>query len=172
MTDFENGEATLGIESEDATLGIESEEGENIGDPIEEHAEEVECEEIFTLDSDRAEYERLIKERFKEHFAADTQRLINRRFKKYKALEERVRSLEAEASRYKDLDILLKSERERAIKETEERMNREFRAMRGRVQENALTNHTSRGPFDVSRLTKSERALLATRAQKGEKIHL
>ena len=181
MTDFENGEATLGIESdeatlgiesEDATLGIESEEGENIGDPKEEHAEEVECEEIFTPDGDRAEYERLIKERFKEHFAADTQRLINRRFKKYKALEERVRSLEAEASRYKDLDILLKSERERAIKETEERMNREFRAMRGRAQENALTNHTSRGPFDVSRLTKSERALLATRAQKGEKIHL
>jgi len=172
LTDFENGEATLGTESDEATLGTESDEGDNGGAPRDDSADETECEEIFTPDNDRAEYERLIKDRFKEHFAADTQRLINRRFKKYKALEERVRSLEAEASRYKDLDILIKEERERAVRETEERMNREFRAMRGRARENALSNHSSRGPFDVSKLTKSERALLATRAQKGEKIHL
>ena len=163
MTELENGEATLGILSD---------EGDEIGAPQDKSAEEDECEEIPTQDSDREEYERLIKERFREHYAADTQRLINRRFKKYKALEERVRSLEAEASRYKDLDILLREERERAVKETEERMNREFRAMRGRAQENALSHRTARPPVDVARLTRSERALLATRAQRGEKIHL
>ena len=162
MTDYENA---------DATPGIMGDEGEEVGAP-ENCADENECEEIPTQNGDREEYERLIKERFREHYAADTQRLINRRFKKYKALEERVRSLEAEASRYKDLDILIREERERAVKETEERMNREFRAMRGRAQENALSHHVTRTPFDVARLTKSERALLATRAQRGEKIHL
>lgn len=162
MTEFENGEATLGFESD---------EGDNIGAPLENDAENAACDE-FTQLCDREEYERLIRERFKEHFAADTQRLINRRFKKYKALEERVKSLEAEASRYADFEKLLMDERERAVRETEERMNREFRAMRGRAQENALSNHTNRSSFDVARLTKSERALLATRAQRGEKIHL
>ncbi len=162
MTEFENGEATLGFESD---------EGELDGAPQENCAEEDTCD-CLARSGDREEYERLIRERFKEHFAADTQRLINRRFKKYKALEEKVRLLEAEASRYADIDRLLTDERERAVRETEERMNREFRAMRGRAQENALSNHTVRSPFDVARLTKSERALLATRAQRGERIHL
>ena len=162
LTEFENGEATLGFESD---------EGDAVGAPQENSAEDDTCDELAQL-CDREEYEKLIRERFKEHFAADTQRLINRRFKKYKALEEKVRLLEAEASRYADIDKLLTDERERAVRETEERMNREFRAMRGRAQENALSNHTTRSSFDVARLTKSERALLATRAQKGEKIHL
>ena len=162
MTEYENA---------DVTPDVMGDEGDNFGVP-DNIAEEQECLEALTQDNDREEYERLIKERFREQYAADTQRLINRRFKKYKALEERVRSLEAEASRYKDLDILIREERERAVKETEERMNREFRAMRGRAQENALSPHVTRTPFDVARLTKSERALLATRAQRGEKIHL
>ena len=162
MTEYENA---------DVTPDVMGDEGDNFGVP-DNIAEEQECFDAPTQDNDREEYERLIKERFREQYAADTQRLINRRFKKYKALEERVRSLEAEASRYKDLDILIREERERAVKETEERMNREFRAMRGRAQENALSHHVTRTPFDVARLTKSERALLATRAQRGEKIHL
>ena len=163
MTDFENREATLGYESD---------EGEEIGAPQNECAEESECEEIFTQNSDREEYERLIKERFREHYAADARKLINRRFKKYKALEEKVKALEAEVSRQADIETLLKEERERAVRETEERMRCEFRAMRMRAQENALSPHTARAPFDVARLTRSERALLATRAQRGEKIHL
>lgn len=163
MTYLENGDATPGI------MGVD---GDTAGAPRENCAEENEYEEILTQDSDREEYERLIKERFKEQYTADTQRLINRRFKKYKALEERVRVLEAEASKYADVEGMLREERERAIRETEERMRCELRAMRGRAQENGLSNHTARSQFDVARLTKSERALLATRAQRGEKIHL
>ncbi|MBR3879519.1 MAG: hypothetical protein IKJ24_05290 [Clostridia bacterium] len=163
MTDYENREATPATEAD---------MGEELGATQDACAEESECEEILAQESDREEYERLIKERFREHYARDTQRLINRRFKKYKALEEKVKALEEEVSRHADVETLLKEERERAVRETEERMSREFRAMRMRAQENALSPHTSRSPFDVARLTKSERALLATRAQKGEKIHL
>lgn len=122
--------------------------------------------------SDREEYERLIKTRFKELFREDTQRLINRRFKKYRALEEKVRRLEDEAKNYADIDSLLIAERERAVRETEERMNRQFKAMRARISENAVSPRSARSSLDVSKLTKSERASLASRALKGEKIHL
>ena len=44
----------------------------------------------------RQEYERLMKTRFKEFYAEDTQRIINKRFRKYHRLEERVRELEEE----------------------------------------------------------------------------
>ncbi|MBP3375380.1 MAG: hypothetical protein J6L83_01285 [Clostridia bacterium] len=121
---------------------------------------------------EREEYERLIKTRFKELFREDTQRLINKRFKKYKALEEKVRVLEAEAQKFAEIDSLLTAERERAVAETEERMNRQFKAMRSRAKENAVAPRVSPPPLDVSRLTKSERASLASRALKGEKIHL
>ena len=39
------------------------------------------------VEKDRDEYERLIKTRFKEYYAEDTQKMINRRFRKYKVLE-------------------------------------------------------------------------------------
>jgi len=159
-------------ENDNAALGFTGCEGVSFGAPEENDTDCVLCEDSPPQSDDREEYERLIKDRFKEHFAADTQKLINRRFKKYKALEEKVRTLEAEASKYAELDRLLLEERERAVRETEERMNREFKAMRGRAHENALAPHVSRSSFDVARLTKSERALLASRAQKGEKIHL
>ena len=123
-------------------------------------------------EDERKEYERLIRTRFKELFREDTQRLINKRFKKYKALEEKVRSLEAEAQRYAHFDSLLAAERERAVAETEERMNLQFKAMRSRAAENAVMPRVSPPPLDVSKLTKSERASLASRALKGEKIHL
>ncbi len=127
-------------------------------------------EEISESEDQREEYERLIKTKFKELFAQDMQRLINKRFKKYKALEEKAARLELEAKKYADIDSLLEKERERAIMETEERLNLQFKAMSGRAVENAIAPHSARPPFDVSRLTKSERATLASRALKGEKI--
>ena len=120
----------------------------------------------------REEYERLIKTAYKDFYAEDTQRLINKRFKKYKALEERVKSLEAEAERYADVERLISEERERAVSETEERMNRQFLAMRSRGVENAVSKRSQRSSPDVSSLTKSERAHLASRALMGEKIKL
>ncbi len=120
----------------------------------------------------REEYERLIKTTYKEFFAEDTQRLINKRFKKYKALEEKVKSLENEAQRYADIERLISEERERAVSETEERMNRQFLAMRSRADENAVVKRSQRHSPDVSSLTKSERAHLASRALMGEKIKL
>lgn len=166
LTFNENDEATLACESGeevDAAVGASE---ENITDSDE-------CEDTEKCEGDgREEYERLIRDRFKEHFAADTQKLINKRFKKYKALEEKVKRLEEDAARYADIERLIAEERERAVRETEERMNRQFRINRARADENALSSPAQRPRFDVSRLTKNERALLATRAQKGEKIHL
>ncbi len=127
---------------------------------------------IETENGDRAEYEALIRGKYKEHFAADTQRLINRRFKKYKALEEKVRELEDAVSRSADIEKRIAEERERAVRETEERMNKQFRSMHGRAEENAINGYSLRSELDVKRLTRSERALLAKRAQKGEKIRL
>ena len=139
---------------------------ESVGDGSEKENEFLEA------TNDREEYEKLIKTRFKELFREDTQRLINKRFKKYKALEEKAERLELEAKKYADIELLLQAERERAVRETEERMNLQFKAMRARVTENAIAPHSSRPTYDVSRLTKSERASLASRALRGEKIHL
>lgn len=166
LTFNENDEATLACESEekfDAAVGTSK---ENITGSDE-------CEDTEQIaDDGREEYERLIKDKYKEHFAADTQKLINKRFKKYKALEEKVKRLEEDAARYADIEKLIAEERERAVRETEERMNRQFRTNRARADENALSSHSAKPRFDVSMLTKNERALLASRAQKGEKIHL
>jgi len=51
----------------------------------------------ISKEQERAEYDRLIKTRFKEFYTEDTQRMINRRFRKYKELEERVREAEENA---------------------------------------------------------------------------
>ena len=127
---------------------------------------------VSEAENEREEYERLIRTRFKDYFAEDTQRLINKRFKKYKALEEKVKRLEDEARKYADIESLLAAERERAVSETEERMNRQFKAMRLRAAENATSPRVAQRSLDVSKLTKSERASLASRALKGEKIKL
>ncbi len=172
MTDIENEEVTLAEKSE-AKDTAESEK--NIAETedtfeSEESTKDTEGERESDI-PDAEEYESLVKRKYKELYDADMQRLINRRFKKYKALEEKVKRLEEQAQRYADIDSQITAERERAVRETEERMNMQFRAMRSRAEENALSSHTSRSAFDVSRLTKAERALLASRAQKGEKIH-
>ena len=118
----------------------------------------------------REEYERLIRTTYKDFYAEDTQRLINKRFRKYKVLEEKVKLLESEAQKYADVERLISEERERAVCETEERMLRQFRAMRSRGEENAVVKKSQRRAPDVSALTKSERAHLASRALMGEKI--
>ena len=120
--------------------------------------------------ADREEYERLIKTKYKDFFAEDAQKLINRRFKKYKVLEEKVKVLEENARSFSDVEALLVAERERAVKETEERMNRAFKANRSRADENAVLPRSMSRRTDVTRLTKGERAELASRALKGEKI--
>lgn len=51
----------------------------------------------ISKEQERAEYDRLIRTRFKEFYTEDTQRMINRRFRKYKELEERVREAEENA---------------------------------------------------------------------------
>ena len=181
MTVFENENGTLSDMSLDDENGLPSEMGEendaSCGDgdagvsvPSEEQNDR-------SIDGDigmvgREEYERLIKTTFKDFFAEDTQRLINKRFKKYKALEEKVKLLETEAKKYADVERLILEERERAVSETEERMNRQFIAMRSRGVENAVAKKSQRYSPDVASLTKSERAHLATRALMGEKIKL
>ena len=120
--------------------------------------------------ADREEYERLIKTKYKDFFAEDAQKLINRRFKKYRALEEKVRVLEENAKSFSDVEALLISERERAVRETEERMNRVFKANRARACEIAASPRTMTRRTDVTKLTRGERAELASRALKGEKI--
>ena len=78
--------------------------------------------------NEREQYEQLIKSRFKDFYAEDTQRLINRRFRKYKIMEERYKlleealaekdaELEERAAKIAEFDSLLHSETERVIRE-------------------------------------------------------
>lgn len=130
---------------------------------------------------EREEYELLIKNRFKDFYAEDTQRLINRRFRKYKVMEERFKIME-ESLAEKDARLgenaavitgfeeRLKSEVEKAIKDTEERILGELRIKKLRPEENGALARKTGTPFDVSKLSKSDRATLAKRAAGGEKI--
>ena len=130
---------------------------------------------------EREEYERLIKNRFKDFYAEDTQRLINRRFRKYKVMEERFKTMEESlaekdarlgenAALIANFEERLASEIERAVKETEERVIVEIKSKRLRPAENGASPRKSGAPFDVSTLSKNERAALAKRAAGGEKI--
>ena len=155
---------------------------QNIGETTEEtdteSAVEVEKEDFFT---EREEYDALMKGRFKNFYAEDTQRLINRRFRKYKIMEERYKLLEEDVAkkdaqiaenseRIAEFDALLRSEIEKAIKETEERVVGEIRAKKLRPTENGTVAHRISAAFDVSKLSRDERAKLAKRAAGGEKI--
>ena len=125
-------------------------------------------------EGERAEYERLIRTKFKGFYSEDTQKMINKRFKKYKALEEKIRDMEESAKRSEariaELDALVISERERIERETEERITARIMANRARACENAMSDRREDGGFDVSKLTRGERAALADRALRGEKI--
>ncbi len=168
--DFESDLSVDGEVSDGAVLEEGSEERDNAVDLPEERKP-----------SEREEYELLIKSRFKELYAEDTQRLINRRFRKYKVMEERYKALEESlalkeaelsdsARRLEEYESILRSEVERAVKETEERVIREIRAKQIRPSENGSLPRVVQSSFDVSRLTKSERASLAKRAARGERI--
>ena len=183
MTEFENENGTSADMDMENENGTPSDMGEEIyeSDPYctdAESSDQLEGEDDRSADGKngaaytREDYERLIKTAYRDFYAEDTQRLINKRFKKYKALEEKVRLLETEAQRYADVEALISKERERAVSETGERMNRQFLAMRSRGEENAVGKRSQRSSPDVSSLTKSERAHLASRALMGEKIKL
>lgn len=133
------------------------------------------------LHNERDEYEFLIKNRFKDLYAEDTQRMINRRFRKYKIMEERFKILEStlaekEAQNSENLqkiasfESVLRSEIEKAVRETEERVINEIRAKKIRPNENGTSPRSREMSFDVSGLTKKERAAIAKRAADGEKI--
>lgn len=155
-------------------------ETHNIGELTEETdtESEVEKEDFFT---EREEYDALMKGRFKSFYAEDTQRLINRRFRKYKIMEERYKLLEEDVAK-KDAQIaessekiagfeaLLRSEIEKAIKETEERVIGEIRVKKLRPAENGTVANRASAAFDVSKLSRDERANLAKRAAGGERI--
>lgn len=151
------------------------------------HGEDVTCEEADPVGEngrdEREEYELLVKNRFKDFYAEDTQRLINRRFRKYKVMEERYKimeeslaekdaRLEENAALIAMFEERLKTEVERAVKETEERVIGEIKIKRLRPSENGASPRKASAPLDVSRLSKSERATLAKRAAGGEKINL
>ena len=81
-----------------------------------------------------------------------------------------MKKLEDEAARYADVDALVAAEVEKAVAQTEQRMTLYFQKNAGRVSENATSRIEAAVSTDVSRLTKSQRAALASRALKGEKI--
>ena len=218
------------FEDEDAIGALPEDESAEDGD-IAAEGEALSDEEARR--AERAEYDRLIRSRFKDFYTEDTQRMINRRFRKYKELEEKLKAAEEErsakeAERSKKLtrDALLASIREsskelkrefddfseelalssekflevaeallecgrfslsdayklsnfdeivgRAVEDaaraTEERVLGEIRSKRARPTENGLSRRSGAAPFDVSRLTRDERARLAKRAARGERI--
>ena len=126
------------------------------------------------IQKERAEYERLIRTRFKEFYTDDTQKMINKRFKRYRVMEQRIGELEAAAElmhkRESELDALVAAEREKASAETERRVVSELISQSRRPSENGYAPRRAPAPFNVSALTKSQRADIAKRAFGGEKI--
>ena len=124
--------------------------------------------------NDRAEYERLIRTRFKEFYTDDTQKMINKRFKRYKAMEERISELEHQAQSFRareaEMDSLIAKRCAEVESETERRVVSEIMASRQRARENGYAPRRSPSPFNVGSLTKSQRADIAKRAFGGEKI--
>lgn len=124
--------------------------------------------------NERAEYERLIRTRFKEFYTDDTQKMINKRFKRYKAMEQRLCELEEKeremSKREAELNEALAAERARTENETEQRVVAQMLASHRRPSENGYSPRRAPAPFDVSSLTKSQRADIAKRAFGGEKI--
>ena len=217
---FIDGDASATIEKEN-----EAEEIRNT-DVVEEKPVDI-------IKNERAEYDKLIKTRFKDFYTEDTQKMINRRFRKYKELEEKVREAEqtaveapkklsdseifeeikksaeqirgelaekflgladdisgesknfitlarfaveegkislADAYKLSHFDDILSFEIERAIRETEERVNADIISRKKRPVENAARSRISGGAVNTARLTREERASLAKRAANGEKI--
>ena len=172
--DEENGENYPLIEGEVGSL-TDDDDGHAVGN-------NVTCEEEnSSAKTLREEYDELVKGRFKDLYAEDMQRLINRRFRKYKIMEERHRLLEeslkekevkiADAEkRIADFDEKLRSEIEKTAAETEKAILERLKARRLRPSEIGIAPRKTNSPFDVSGLSRQERAALARRAAGGEKI--
>lgn len=77
-----------------------------------------------------------------------------------------------QAYRLAYFDSIMAKEIEKAQKETEQRVTDSIRARRSRPSENAIAPRQERRAVDISSLTREERAALALRASKGEKIKL
>ena len=86
------------------------------------------------VEKDRDEYERLIKTRFKEYYAEDTQKMINRRFRKYKVLEEKCRVLE-ELVAEKDAKI---AKNDQTVAAFEERLQQEVARVAEETRQSVL----------------------------------
>ncbi len=119
--------------------------------------------------SERSEYDELIRTKYKKFYTEDTQKMINRRFRKYKELEARAQALEEEKAQFEET---LKAEKERIAKETEERLISSIRARHTRPEENGILIGKARSKRDVSSLTRFERAELARRVSTGETIKI
>ena len=172
--DGENGESFSPIED---AVGAITEDDDGITVGKEDTQKEI-CRDAKTL---REEYEELVKNRFKELYAEDMQRLINRRFRKYKIMEERYKLLEESLKekeekmsdaekRIADFDERLRIEIERTATETEKATLERLRARKLRPSEVGIAPHKTQTSFDVSGLSRQDRAALARRAAGGEKI--
>ena len=76
----------------------------------------------------------------------------------------------SDAYKLSNFDEIVGRAVEDAARATEERVLGEIRSKRARPTENGLSRRSGAVPFDVSRLTRDERARLAKRAARGEKI--
>ena len=178
LTDMENEFGTLTDLSSIAESIIDEMEmceGEEVASLADEAKEQIAADnDLEDKRTERAEYEKLIRTRFKEFYTDDTQKMINKRFKRYKAMEQRLAELEGKSleleKRENELQVLLNEERERVERETEQRIMSGMLANRHRPKENGYAQRRSAMPVDVSTLTKSQRADLAKRAFDGEKI--
>ena len=83
--DISTAEENINI-TEDTPDVVSSDDGEDLSS-----SEEID------IESERAEYERLIRTRFKSFYTEDTQKMINKRVKKYTALEDKLRDMEQTA---------------------------------------------------------------------------
>ena len=165
---------------ETAIVENEPDESALDSDPVEDEGLDAGEGADYGLD-EREEYERLIKTRFKEYYARDVQKMINRRFRKYKVMEERYKIMEESLAekearlsetekKIAEFDAFLGGELERTVRETEERVLNQVRARQLRPAENAVSARAATMSYDVSKLTKDERAKLAKRAANGERI--
>lgn len=173
-------------------------------------------------DTERAEYDRLVKEKYKAFYTEDTQKIINRRFRDFKELQEKLEAKEqyiaeltspqlpdltgqAEAFKAENPDFDLELELEtpefasliksglsleqswKAVhlediinKAAESARDTAERDLYGRIRAGSLrpaeNGITSQGGLvvknDVSKLTRRERAAMASRALRGEHIVL
>lgn len=176
FVDEKNGENYPSIEGEVGSI-TDGDDGHAVGNNVTQNEENTSAKTL------REEYDELVKGRFKELYDEDVQRLINRRFRKYKIIEERYKLLEdvlkeneakiSDAEKQiADFNEKLNSEIEKTATETEKAILERLKARRLRPSEIGIAPRKTSSPFDVSGLSRQDRAALAKRAAGGEKIKL